>query len=147
MISSFIGEVLGLGLPRKAIRVYGNTAPRGLAVEVVPWRSRSRAFLEGATLAGAIFLLPALLLLGAMGLEALAMLLVVSTIGGFIRFWWLRARIAPLDPQEEALREGDLILSLTIDEDRYAAVQQTLARRHPELMILGSDPAGSPPFP
>lgn len=147
LLPPLIQELQGLGLPLQHIRVYGNEAPRGLPVDVVRWRSRSRALLEGAAVGGAIPVLAALSLGGPLGLDLLAMLIVAAALGGLIRLWWLRVRSAPLDPQRKALSDGELVISLIVDDDRLGSVQPALAKRHPELMILGSDPAGTPPFP
>jgi hypothetical protein len=49
--------------------------------------------------------------------------------------------------QQEALRSGDLMIVADVDSSAVERVQTHVAERHPEILLLGPDPAGSPPFP
>ena len=142
-----IEELQALGVSRERIRVYGNEAPPDLAVEVIPWRSRSRAVLEGASVGAVLALLLGLALGGWVLPDVFALFVLGAAIGGLSRLLWIRARTGALSAQRLALSAGELVLSIEVEGERLGEVEDSLSNRHPELMILGSDPAGTPPFP
>lgn len=149
-IRQLIDKLLGGGVEPARICVHAAGKPRGgdLPVMLVVHRTWARALVEGGIL-GALFASPitaALLLIGDV-LFAVSVLVLGAGVGGV--FAALRARIANRDiaPQFDALRRGDLLLVLAGDDAAIGAIQDRITARHPEVAVLGSDPAGTPPFP
>jgi len=102
-----------------------------------------------AVLIGAVAL-PSLgaLLLG--GIE-LSMLLLLTLLGASAGLVWGRGRLhdtqTRFGAQQQALRRGDLLIVAEVDHSDIERVENQIAERHPEVLVLGSDPGGSPPFP
>lgn len=96
------------------------------------------AALGWAVLADAVFT-P----LGALGLSAMA-------LAGLAAGAVVAIRSGPTGELKRLRREmgdNDLLLLLDVPDQRYADIENSLMNAHPEIRIMGSDPAGSPPFP
>ncbi|WP_164652394.1 hypothetical protein [Thiorhodococcus mannitoliphagus] len=50
-------------------------------------------------------------------------------------------------PQSAALRSGELLLVLELDHRDIGRVEDRIKARHPEVAVLGTDAAGTTPFP
>lgn len=147
MALMLVEELLEQGVAREGIRVYGRHPPKTLPVAVTRWRTDNSALLEGASLGAAMTLVLILLLGGLSPIAGLLLLLLGAAAGAG---WWLlrsRSAVEPVDRQAELLRDGELVIAADVDSGALARIEKTLSARHPEVPILGPDPAGSPPFP
>jgi len=143
-----VDELLALGIPSERLEVYGREIPASVSVRVKRWRGRNTTLLSAALIGAAA--LPALgaLILG--GID-LSVLLVLALLGASAGLFWARTRIhhtlTRLGPQQQALRRGDLLIVADVDQSDIERVENQIAERHPEVLVLGSDAGGSPPFP
>ncbi|MFD2110380.1 hypothetical protein ACFSJC_00820 [Thiorhodococcus fuscus] len=149
-VRQLIDELLGEGLEPASISAHAARKPRGddLPVELIVHRTWERALIDGGVL-GALFASPitaALWLIGD-GLLGVLVLVLGAGVGG--AFAALRARIANRDiaPQFAALRRGELLIVATVDHAAIGGIEDRIKERHPEVVVLGTDPAGTPPFP
>jgi hypothetical protein len=144
---ALISELLEDGIASAQIRAYGNSRPAHLPVTGIPWRSEPRAALEGAALgAGVMFIL--VLFAGIANAASGLLLVLLGAAGG--GGWWLlhnRRRMAPVAAQSQALRDGELLLAVDVDDADVGEFERRINARHPEMLVLGADAAGSPPFP
>jgi hypothetical protein len=144
---ALVSELLEDGFSSARIRAYGNSRPAHLPVTGIPWRSEPRAALEGAALgAGVMFIL--VLFAGIANAASGLLLVLLGAAGG--GGWWLlhnRRRMAPVAAQSQALRDGELLLAVDVDDADVGEFERRINARHPEMLVLGADAAGSPPFP
>jgi hypothetical protein len=49
--------------------------------------------------------------------------------------------------QQEALHHGDLLIVADVEPSALERVESYVAEQHPEVLLLGPDAGGSPPFP
>jgi hypothetical protein len=144
-------ELLADGIPRQRMRAHaavGRKLPE-LPVAPVRWRSGGRAALEGAGygIVVGIVLAAAVALLGDTGAGGITLILLGAAAGAV----WMLVRNNAVNrdvaPQAMSLRRGEVIIVLQLDDADMSQVEARIQQRHPELMILGADPAGTPPFP
>ncbi len=145
-----IDELLGDGIENERIRVHAARRARGLRLPVtrITYRTPPQALIDGAAI-GALFaslITVLLLLIGAVELAVLVLVL-GAAVGGI--FGLLQTQLAnrEIEPQLDALRRGELVLVLELDHDEIGQVEDRIKARHPEVAVLGGDPAGTPPFP
>jgi len=145
-------ELIGEGIPEDRIHVY-SVRPKGsaaLPVEVARYRSPSGSILLGGVvgaLIGALLGLP-LLGLGGFGIAPLLVLMVAAGAGGAVfRLWIGKGPGGELYQLEDALKRGETVMVLEIDDGRVGEVESKVKSRHPEVSVLGTDPQGTPPFP
>jgi hypothetical protein len=141
-------ELLDLGIPRERLRVYGRRIPAGLPVQAIRWHGTGAAAVPAAV-AGAVAL-PALAaaLLPVIGRWTVALLALLGAVIG--AGWWQyrsNRRFAPVAAQQEALHHGDLLIVADVEPSALERVESFVAERHPEVLLLGPDAGGSPPFP
>ncbi|MEJ2589789.1 MAG: hypothetical protein P8178_00060 [Candidatus Thiodiazotropha sp.] len=43
--------------------------------------------------------------------------------------------------------DDDILLIMDVPDRQYRGLSQKILAEHPGIRVLGSDPAGSPPFP
>ncbi|WP_058558263.1 hypothetical protein [Thiohalocapsa sp. ML1] len=143
-----IDELLSEGFSADRLHVYGNNLPQGLRVEATRWRSTPTAVLPGAVI-GAVALPILWLLLFQTPSQTMALLLAI--VGGLAGGAWSLRRErhvqTPLSAQRQALTRGELLIAAKVDDERVGEVERQISERHPEMLMLGPDPAGSPPFP
>ena len=143
-----VRELLQLGTDPTRLRVVGRRAPADLPVAFSRWRPPATRLAVPA-LVGAL-LLPALAIGLYGGLDALAGLM-FALVGAAVGAGWhlsLRPRgREPLAAQAQALRRGELMIIADLEESALPRVEAQIAERHPEVLLLGPDPGGSPPFP
>jgi hypothetical protein len=147
MTPTLVEELMQEGVEREHIRVYGRHPPKALPVAVTRWRTDNAALVEGAAVGAAAVLL-AMLLLGGLSPVAGVLLLLLGAAGG--AGWWLlssRNAVEPVSRQAELLRNGEHVIAADVASDDLERIEKRLSERHPEVPILGPDPAGSPPFP
>jgi len=94
-----------------------------------------------------IVLAAAVALLGDTGAGGITLILLGAAAGAV----WMLVRNNAVNrdvaPQAMSLRRGEVIIVLQLDDADMPQVEARIQQRHPELMILGADPAGTPPFP
>lgn len=139
-----IDELLGQGFEPGQLHAYGKQLPGGLPVEGTHWRNAFMAFLPGAVV-GAValpFLWPVLF-----KTPGTVEVLLLAGIGAVIAGGWSllheRRKASPMNAQRQAMRRGELMVAADVDEDRRADVEQRIRQEHPEMDLLGSDPAGN----
>jgi hypothetical protein len=130
---------------RICVHAARNLLGTDLPVTLIIHRTWSRALFEGGAI-GALFASPFTAALWLMGDVVLAALVLVlgAGIGGV--FGAPRARIAnrEIAPQLDALRRGELLLVIAVaDQAAIGALHDRIKARHPEVAVLGSDPADS----
>lgn len=144
-------ELLADGIPRNRMRAHaavGRELPE-LPVTPVRWRSRGRAALEGAGygVVVGIVLGAILALLGDSGVGGMALILLGAAAGAL----WLLLRNSAVNrdvaPQTMSLSRGEVVIVLQLDDADIPRVEERIQQRHPEVLVLGADPAGTPPFP
>jgi hypothetical protein len=143
-----IDELLAEGFSAERLHVYGNTLPQGLPVAATRWRSTATAVLPGAVI-GAVAL--PVLWVALLQTPSEALVLILALIGGLAGGAWSLRRErhvqTPLSAQRQALSHGELLIAAQVDDERVGEVERQISERHPEMLMLGPDPAGSPPFP
>lgn len=149
-VRQLIDELLDERVEPGQILVHAAEKPRGadLPVTLIIHRTLAQASIEGGAL-GALFASPvsvALWLVGDTVLGVLALILGAGVGGVFTALRALSANRS-IAPQSEALRRGELLLVVTVDHAAIGPVQDRIKARHPEVAVLGSDPAGTPQFP
>jgi len=118
-------------------------------VEVIRYRSPSRAVVTGGVtgaFTGALVGLP-FLSLGGLGMAPLLVLMVTGGVGGAVYRLWIGNGSRELCHFDEALKSGELVMVLEVDPQRVSIIQDKIKSTHPEVSILGADPEGTPPFP
>jgi len=142
-----IDELLQSGFDPARLHVYGRRLPPDLPVAATTWRTGPEAMLPGAV-AGAL-VLPAVVWV-ALPLHILG-LLALAAGGGFGGAAWSIARRrrsqGALEAQRQALEDGEMMIAASVDDAQIKSVEDRIAERHPELLVLGADASGSPPFP
>jgi hypothetical protein len=142
-----VDELLESGFDPARLHVYGRRLPTDLPVAATHWRSTPVAILPGAV-AGAV-LLPALIALAVpSGMPALLLVAVLGAAGGGL--WSLarqRRRQRPLQAQRQALSDGEMLIAADVEQGQIGDMEARIAGRHPEMLVLGADAGGSPPFP
>lgn len=85
------------------------------------------------------------------GAPALVIVLLSALIGGFVARQTLaggadREALAVIRGQG-GLKSDKTVLLVDVQDDRAQEVERKLKQAHPEVAVLGTDPAESPPFP
>ncbi len=143
-----VEELIADGVPSDAFTLIGKQVPDGLPVHSRRWLDDSSAALRGALIGAGVMLAAALLLLQA--LEPLALLALVAIAAALGGGWWLRRNRSanlPLSAQQEALQAGELLIAADLPDAEAPRLEERVSERHPELLVLGPDVGGSPPFP
>jgi len=141
-------ELISLGIPRDRVHVYARRIPAGLPVQTTRWRSRDQTRMAAAVVgAVSLPLLVGLLLGGSDAVTTLVLALLGAAAGLLSARAWSRRAHVDFGIQEEALKRGELMIVAELDQSKVQDIETRIAERHPEVMVLGSDPAGSPPFP
>jgi hypothetical protein len=145
-------ELLGDGIPKDRIHIYSprpEEAPP-MPVEVNRYRSPTASVVVGAVvgaLIGALVGIP-LFQLGGAGIAPLLVLIVLGGGGGAIfRLWIGSGPGGQLYRLDDALRRGEAVVVLEVDDGRVEEVEHRVKSRHPDVSVLGTDPRGVPPFP
>ncbi len=150
IISQIIDELLLDGIALDQMRVHAaHKLHKGeFAVACVRHRSLARALGEGAAM-GALFATPVVVaaLLAGAAMLALPVILLGAGIGGIFAALHARLLDKEIAPQANALDRGALLLAIEVAHANVGAIQDRIKERHPEVIVLGADPAGTPPFP
>jgi hypothetical protein len=143
-----VRELLELGTDAERLQVVGRRIPADLPVAAKRWRPPALAVAVPA-LIGAV----ALAVLGVLLFSAVEpfSVLMLAIVGAALGAGWQLSRSPAsqdlLTPQRDALRRGELMIIADLDDTEVRRVEAQIAERHPEVLLLGPDPAGSPPFP
>jgi hypothetical protein len=143
-----VEDMLALGLPPERLKVYGKRIPEGLRVQAIRWH-RGILSIVLAAIAGAIAfaVVGAVLLIGIDAETAELLALVGAGTGAFWQQSRLSRRYAAVSAQKDALRHGDMMIVADVDNAELEWVETQVAESHPEVLLLGTDPGGVPPFP
>lgn len=143
-----VEELIADGVQPGAFTLIGKQPPAGLQVQTRRWRTDSSAALRGALVGAAIMLAVSLLLIQILEpLALVALVLIAAAIGGG---WWFRRNRSvnlPVSAQRQALQAGELVIAADLPDDEAPRLEERVNQRHPELLVLGPDAGGSPPFP
>jgi hypothetical protein len=143
-----VEEWLQSGAHPDAVTLTGQQLPKDLPVRRMRWRSDKNAAFQGAGFGAAAMLVLALLLLPM--LEPVGLLALVMVAAGVGGGWWLitnRRANGPVAAQREALESGELLIVVDLPDAEATRFAERVNQRHPELLVLGVDASGSPPFP
>ena len=151
LLSETVDELLRDGLTTPQIRVF-STRPeqlRELAVKITRYRSPGANMVFGAAVGATAGVLAGVaLMLAGFGITPVLVLVVAFAIGGALsRLWFGHGLAGELYRLDDAMRHGNAVMVLDVDPGRVAPLQNRLSQRHPELLVLGADPEGTPPFP
>jgi hypothetical protein len=143
-----IDELLAQGIPRERLHVFGRQLPKGLPVEATRWQGTPMTVLPGAVI-GAVVLAVVWLVLfpAASGPSLLLLALLGAVIGGLWSLRRERGKESPMDVQRASMGPREMMIAADLDDSRVPEIEQRIARDHPELLMLGPDASGSPPFP
>lgn len=141
-----IKDLLSSGMDIEDARVY---AGRGVALElpeeVTLWVVRPVGGLVFAGL-GLGGLLGAAA--GAAQGSAVAGLVLGAALGAgaalVLARWWRPRSLGPLRPLVD---RGEVVVKVRVPKDRLEPLEERVKQHHPEIMVRGVDPSGSPPFP
>lgn len=144
-----IAELLRDGIEPGHIRIHAADPP-DVPIDRITYRTTAQTIRQGIiagglpALAGAVLLLS----LGGIGSVGAAFIPILGAAAGSL-WWWQRnrARNRSVLPQRSALERGEMLLVLAVDDEHVGQIESRVAARHPEVSILGSDAAGTPPFP
>jgi hypothetical protein len=143
-----VRDLLELGMDADRLQVVGRRLPAGLPVTAKRWRPPA-VNLAVPVLIGAVAL-PVLGVLLFTTAEP-ASLLMLALLGAALGAGWQLSRRPqarePLAAQADALRRGELMIIADLEKPDVHRIEEQIAERHPEVLLLGPDPAGSPPFP
>jgi hypothetical protein len=145
-------ELLGDGVPEDRIHVYSASPERAppMPVKVSHYRPSTREAVAGGVVGaiiGALAGIP-LLWLGGLGIAPLLVLIVAGGTGGAVfRLWIGSPPGGALDRLDDALKRGETVMMLEIEDRWVGQVENRVKSRHPEVSVLGTDPQGTPPFP
>ena len=151
-VAEIATELIADGVQDHRIHVYTAypDAVPAIPVGVTRYRSPHGSVLMGGAVGaviGALVGFP-LLALGGFGLAPLLVLIVTGGVGGAIfRLWIGRGAAKDLCLLEDALKRGEGVMVLDIDDSRVKEIEARVKSRHPEVSVLGTDPQGTPPFP
>jgi len=140
----FTNELIDRGVPDERIHVYSSSLQQhpDLPVEIARYRTPNEAMTCGGaigTLLGALVGLP-LLGLGALGIAPLLVVMVAFGIGGaVIRLWMDSGPAGELYRLDDALKRGETVLVLELDDRELEQVEQIGKHRHPELSMMSTD--------
>lgn len=143
-----VEEFFNDGIHPDAFTLIGRDLPDGLPVRRIRWRSDASAALQGAGIGAAAILVLALVLLPTVDPWGLLALVLAATVVGGGWWWGANRRVnRPVAAQREALAKGDLLIAADLPDEEAPRFAERVNQRHPELLVLGADAGGSPPFP
>jgi hypothetical protein len=146
-----VRELLDDGVAASRIRVVTMHPERlpDLPAKVVRYRSPLAATVRGAAL-GALggVAAGALLATAGFGVAPALVLVIAFAIGGALFCLWFGHGLAgELYRLDDAIRDGEVVLVLEVEDGHSAEIGRLIKRRHPDVAVLGADAGGTPPFP
>jgi predicted lipid-binding transport protein (Tim44 family) len=155
LTEAVVRELLNEGVKAERIRLFVMQPLKypSLSVAVSRYRPPRSAMLRGGLVGGVVGVLLLLSMIAAGltagGLGAVLMLLLYglagALVGMMLGFWGSRSR--EVRELEDALLRGEAVMVVGLEAEEVARVERQLKSAHPELLILGTDPSGTPPFP
>ena len=151
LLGGAIQELRREGLQPGQIRVY-STRPEqiaGMPASTTRYRPPAANTAFGAAVGALVGLVAGVvLLLFGFGTAPMLVLILALAIGGALsRRWFGHGLSGELYRLDSVLRAGHAVMVLEVDDARAAELKRSLAQRHPELAVLGTDAEGTPPFP
>ncbi|AGA90195.1 hypothetical protein Thimo_1401 [Thioflavicoccus mobilis 8321] len=144
-----VEELQADGIAPERIRIHA-TRPPDLPVTRIRFLTPAQALGQGALFGGAALLAIAFLLVAAGYTGALGMVL-LPALGATVGAAWAQQRNDAMnrsvEPQLAALERGELLMVLALGDSEVGRIEQRITTRHPEVSVLGTDAAGTPPFP
>jgi len=127
------------------LHAYGKRLPGGLRVEATRWRSTALAILPGAVVgAVAVPFLWLVVVETPSDVATLALGLIGAVVAGGWSLMHERHKDSPMNAQKRAMRHGNLLIAADVGARDRDAVERRIAEAHPEVDVLGSDPAQRP---
>jgi hypothetical protein len=140
----FTNELMDKGVPDDRIHLYSSSPQRhpDLPVAIERYQTPNEAMAYGGvigTLLGSLVGLP-LLGLGTLGIAPLLVVMVAFGIGGaVVRLWMGSGPAGELYRLDDALKRGETVLVLELDDRELEQVEQSVKQRHPELSMMSTD--------
>jgi len=155
LTEAVLRELLTEGVKAERIRVFLMQPLKQppLPVAVSRYRPPRSVMLRGGLAGGSVGVLLLLSMIAA-GLTAggpgavLTLLLyglAGALVGMMVGLWGSRGR--EVRDLEDALLRGEAVMVVGVEAEEVGRVERQLKSAHPELLILGTDPSGTPPFP
>jgi hypothetical protein len=152
-----VDQLLQEGVEAKRIRLFSRR-PADLAelpVRVSSLRPTVRVVSRGAAAGAVIGLVLFILLASVIGptgwVPALAFIIGCALLGGVagvaIPAGALNREAREVARRQGGLSRGETVLMMDVQDAKAPQIEQNLSRKHPEIAVLGTDPAGTPPFP
>jgi hypothetical protein len=144
----FTTELIDDGVPEENIHIfsYHPEPTPAMPVQIARYRSPSSAMLVGGAIGvvlGTLIGLP-FLTLGSLGLAPLLVLMVTFGIGGaVIRLWMGSGPAGELYRLDDALKRGETVMVLELDDGELDQVERSIKHRHPELSLLNTERNGT----
>lgn len=155
LTETVVEELLNEGVKAERIRLFVMQALKqpSLPVAVSRYLPSRSAMLRGGLVGGVagVLLLLSMIAAGltAGGWGAVLMLLLYglagALLGMMLALWGSRGR--EVRELEDALLRGEAVMVVGLEAGEVGRVERQLKSAHPELLILGTDPSGTPPFP
>lgn len=150
-----VRELLNEGVKSERIRVFlmDPLKQPSLPVAVSRYRPLRSAMLRNGLVGGSIGVLLLLSMIAA-GLTAgrpggVLMLVLYGLAGALVGMmvgsWGSRGR--EVRDLEDTLLRGEAVMVVRLEAEEVGRVERQLKSAYPELLILGTDPSGTPPFP
>lgn len=143
----FTTELVDKGVPEENIHIFSSRPQQtpAMPVWIARYHSPSSAMCMGGsigTILGTLIGLP-FLSLGSLGLAPLLVLMVTFGIGGAVfRLWMGSGPAGELYRLDDALKRGETVMVLELDDGELDQVERSVKQRHPELSLLSTDRNG-----
>jgi hypothetical protein len=151
LLGEVVAELRGQGLAAGQIRIFSTQPERfeGMAATTARYRPPAANAAFGAAVGALAGLgLGLLLMLFGFGIAPVLLLIAALGIGGALsRRWFGHGLSGELYRLDSVMRAGHAVMVLDVDNGQAAELKSSLAQRHPELAVLGTDTDGTPPFP
>jgi hypothetical protein len=156
-VKGAVDQLLQEGVDAKRIRLFSRR-PGDLAelpVRVSSLRRPSRSIARGATVGAVIGVVLVIVLASIAGsiawVPALALVIVCALLGGAagraLPAGGLDREAREVARRQGGLGRGETVLLMDVQDAKTPQIERNLSRKHPEIAVLGTDPAGTPPFP
>ena len=150
LVDDLVEEVLRGGLASSRLKVYSIHPERlrGLSVKPLRYRPPEADIVLGAAAGAGAGLLAglALILIGFGAIPMLALVIAFGVVGVLLRLWAGHGLAGELYRLDDAIRQGDVVMVLEVDDERARSIGQGLKARHPRLAVLGTHTEGAPPL-
>lgn len=139
-------------VPRECMHIYSSDPGKSSSspVKISRYRSPRISMVLGIVaglIVGMLVGIP-LLALGGLGVAPLLVVMVAGGVVGAVYTLWIGGGPGgELYRLEDAIKKGETVMVIETDDDRVSDVLNKINTWHPDVLVLGTDPVGSPPFP